>query len=317
MPIATVITPGTLEVRSDLGHNVTYVKVPQPYYNISNYGDFGSTAFADPNYVPIHIATISMLQSQILTSQSHYANQSYSLTFYGPTIKCEPANSTYIDALTSVFVYGMEGVAWTYQYLGWLGGDDHDLNNKSGYNLLSSQDLYNIVDVIQTETPRLFVVYNNEIGQYNNSKRHTNMFQNLTECLLYNSSYTVDFLFAFPEHKITIQSVEYLEPAMPSAKAATGSDTLPDDALSLSSTVFAYDSIMSAFGSNMVGYVTSDEYSSLGVGGVASQYSTFSDPKGMERSVEQLFHNITLSCLSDNTLMYATNRPYHLCITNK
>ena len=162
MPIATVITPGTLEVRSDLGHNVTYVKVPQPYYNISNYGDFGSTGFADPNYVLIRIATISMLQSQILTSQSHYANQSYSQTFHCPTIKCEPANSTYIDALTSVFVYGMEGVAWTYQYLGWMGGDDHDLNNKSGYNLLSSQDLYNIVDVIQTETPRLFLVYNNE-----------------------------------------------------------------------------------------------------------------------------------------------------------
>lgn len=312
MPIATVITPGTLEVRSDLGHNITYVKVPQPYYNISNYGYFDSTHYGGPQFVPLHIATISMLQGQILTSQSQYANQSYSLTFHGPAVKCEPANSTYIDALTSVFVYGMEGVAWTYQYLGWVGGDDHDLNNKSGYNLLSSQDLYSLEDVIQTETPRLFVVYNNEIGQYNNSKRHTNMFQNLKECLLYNSSYTVDFMFAFPEHKISIRSVDYLGPVMPPADAVTGSDTLPDHALSLSSKVFAYDSIMATLGSNMVGYVTSDDYQSLGVGGVASLCSTFSEPRSMERSVERFFQNITLSCLSDKTLMYAIGAPQHL-----
>ena len=273
-------------------------------------------ALQDPNFVPLHIATISMLQGQILTSQSHYANQSYSLTFNGPAVKCEPANLTYIDALTSVFVYGMEGVGWTYEYLGWVGGDDHDLNNKSGYNLLSSQDLYSIEDVIQTETPRLFVVYNNEVGQYSNPNSHKNMFQNLTECLLYNSSYTVDFSFAFPEHKITIQSVEYLQPVIPPAKAVTGSDTLPDDSLSLSSKVFAYDSIMAAFGSNMVGYVTSDDYQSLGVGGVASLYSTFSDPQSLERSVQQLFQNITLSCLSDNTLMYANNPLHHLPITD-
>ena len=84
-------------------HNITDVKVPQPYYNISNYGSFEGTGYEVANYDVLNIATISTLQGQILTSPSQYANQSYGLNFYGPGIKCDRANSSLIDTINSVY----------------------------------------------------------------------------------------------------------------------------------------------------------------------------------------------------------------------
>jgi hypothetical protein len=125
----------------------------------------------------------------------------------------------------------------------------------------------------------------------------------VTECLLYNATYSVDFTFEYPSQTLKPQITNWLNPvALIPYSEKTSVHTGP--------AVVSYLSIMDAFGKMLVGQSIRNDY------GVAVDtpmvYLTSSkilnidwaSGEAVTRGLEQLFQNITLSLLSDDGLMY-------------
>jgi hypothetical protein len=120
----------------------------------------------------------------------------------------------------------------------------------------------------------------------------------VTECLLYNATYSVDFAFQFPGQSRDLRIVNWLNPV--ATMTRSNPDTEP--------AVMSYTAIMDAFGKMLGGTSTKSRF------GDQKTYLTsanvldvdWSSGEAVARDLEQMFQNITLSLLSDDRLMYVT-----------
>lgn len=300
LSIVAVITPGTLVVLPRFTSNATLLQVPQLSYNLTNWattlpanGDFG---FQESSAAVRRTAFASATSGTILSIPHGFVNMTYELTFPAPAIQCTPANDTIVEAVRAMAVNNT-GSGGTVRFLSWAGdttnvlflaGKQWDLNTPPSPAL----------DMLSPDSAKLFFMSAQGIVP----PEETNRWRNVTQCQLYNATYTAVFSFSDD----VPQRIEFSEVRLGEKLRAlsrpniTKTGLLPADGEHM-----AYQSIMDAFGKIFVG-------AEHGRGGpqVTTYGTSFKLTKvrweGMEtmqRDLEELFRNITLSAFAANELV--------------
>ncbi|KAF2158720.1 hypothetical protein M409DRAFT_61436 [Zasmidium cellare ATCC 36951] len=318
IPIAAIVTPGALSVSPSAQVRVADASVPQPNFNTSWYAERqagGSSAVPGvSNSYSISAAAdlyklgfTAAAASEPVSLSFSQPNQTYHLDFYGPAVKCAAANDSVIYNTTmSLGTNPYSGYTW--RYASWVS------DAYAAYQVAPSGNYYNLstsersrspatVDYANTDAARIYVMTNT--GNWNVTRRkHANgdpdasniytnpeiVQVNVTECLLYNASYGVDFEFQYPNQTRQITVKEWFHPV-----AAVGSkaDELEN---------IAYAGMMKVFGTLLVGTISYNHYSITSTLSTSWNIITIMDEysEKVESGLEQLFQNYTLSLLSND-----------------
>jgi hypothetical protein len=308
IPIAAVVAPGALTVLPRSTNETISLPVRQLDFNYTNFGTFlGGTNFHLLTYPRIYntaFRTASTGSTIDLDSPGHYQNASYHLDFSGPALKCASASDEVINNLT--YGYGVRvGNLVKVQYLSWV----------PTFSLESRPSEVSL-DYASEDAARIFIMTNegswnvtrtykspwNFTGTYKGPTHQLYRQVNVTECLLYNVTYDVDYRFAYPSQTRNVSVSAWLNPvAMLPISEHEGVFT--DN--STAHHTFSYAAVMDAFGQMLVGQAKKDVYAVETVNSTIWKLSPISweDGVSVARGLEELFQNITLGLLSDDALM--------------
>lgn len=306
IPVAAVFPPGTLRVAFLPSTQTQNEQVAQiALTNNSNWNNWVGTVanygYSDAGPVVYRAALASGTSGEVLSIPHDYQNVSYSTKFFGPAIQCNNASAELTDvAVSHINITGSGG---GYFYVSFVGGDDHQLFNTSGFTCSDSNtcgrtnsDLSEVafknLDSVSTDAARLYVL----LGR------------NLTECNLYNATYDVSFNFTGVYQSIKINNVEFHNPMVANlTEESCGQGGYFVERCLDYSTQIAYQSIMEAYGSLFVGalvghFTAYQRYQTvIETLSIAPNWSSYSVPE-FQNSMVELFQNVTLSMLNFPTL---------------
>jgi len=275
--------------------------VRQLDFNYTNFGTFvGGGSYHLLSYPRIYnlaFRTASTGETIELNSPGHYQNASYHLEFSGPAIKCAPANDEVLNNLT--YSYGVRsGRMIITRFLSWVPLSSLDTG--------PSEDSTASLDLASEDAARIFVLTNegdwHVTRTYNGSDDRRYRQVNVTECLLYNATYDVDYRFQYPSQTRNASVSNWLNPvAMLSRQDQKGIY----DENATTHHMLSYAAVMDAFGQLLVGQAKKDKYAVETVTSTIWKLSPFNweDGPSVAEGLEQLFQNTTLSLLSDDALM--------------
>lgn len=151
----------------------------------------------------------------ILPIQAPFPNSSYSLSFYGPSISCAPAELPLFEIVNST----LRRSSFSYVYVGFVPDPPDSMNSTdkisdalNGLNMtLQSASTVAKLVTYDTVSPaghaRMFIAtYSSGSSKDGGGK----MPQRLNECGLYNSSYTVDFNFTNNQQLVNVANLTRL-----------------------------------------------------------------------------------------------------------
>ncbi|OJD38906.1 formylmethionine deformylase-like protein [Diplodia corticola] len=99
IPIIAIITPATLTVRLVTTVNTTNTNVPSlSYENARNWGEYQGAQRLIDAAIPVHrILAATATTGDILRTQPPFSNSSYTLDFFGPSLKCYNLSAADLD----------------------------------------------------------------------------------------------------------------------------------------------------------------------------------------------------------------------------
>ena len=204
LPLASIVTPGTLDVISVNTTSVAQYSVPQFDFvtkssSFGNSGNDGGYALgASAGLQRLSIFTTSGLEiSQI---QIPYVNASYELEFFAPAVSCSPAPASVVTRVSG-WLESIEGAVEP-----WLSFVPTKLED-----VASDFDPFNTSDTVGTAT-FFGYGYNYEVGGNQSANLFVAMDNGgstypswpMVECTLYNASYQVSFEFTYPHQNISV-----------------------------------------------------------------------------------------------------------------
>lgn len=307
IPLAAVVAPGSLTVQPLPLRNTTNLQVPQPIYNQTNFanlqtagnGQAGNGKLTSGDARIYRMAYHAAASGEPVPLASTFQNQSYHLQFDGPAVKCMPANDSLIANLTIEYGVLMNGGATPSftDFIAWAAGNE--------LSRIMNEDGAETLDYTSIDAARVFVMTNT--GNWtkiqesvSNGMTYEHRQVNITECILHNASYEVDFEFEYPRQSREVQITDWLNPV-----ATIKPSTRPNE--QTEPAIVSYSTVMDAFGKILVGKSLRDvRY------GTDTAYLTswkilridWSSGEEVARGLEQLFQNVTLSLLSDEGLTY-------------
>lgn len=241
-----------------------------------------------------------------------YPNATYSLDFYGPGVKCKAANLSAEYCLLDE----CQDDEFDLAYFAMVPGRDEftgkiipvDISQPKAYNV---RDPYNnFSDPIAPELwfgtryPSQYAssTTSNERGQWRNST-----------CVLYNTSYSVDFAFNGGVQSTNIKNINYTEP-MRWCRGVARNDSVHSSLHE----VMAYQAIWVALSQQLVGTLgglvsgSRTTQTSLIVSkelekwaskrNISTAIVSIAGPRTLDVFIEELAQNITLSLFSDSDL---------------
>jgi hypothetical protein len=218
------------------------------------------------------------------------------LDFEGPAVKCMSADDSMIYNMTISHGTTLQASSGNpIELLSWVAGDvPSGIFYENGAGTL---------DITSTDAARLFVLTNTgnwseTLSADSNGMPYQFRKVNVTECLLYNATYSVDFIFEHSGQSRELQIADWLN----TVGTMTGS---LESNLETKRAVGYYTEIMDAYGKMLVGSSTSSYY------GAGHAYLArakilsinWSSGEAVATGLEQLFQNITLSLFSEDGLM--------------
>jgi hypothetical protein len=276
------------------------LQVPQPTFNMTNFATIQS--FTDKSLSSE--GRIFKLAYQVASSgesvalASTYQNETYHLDFSGPAVRCASANESVVYNLTHAFGITSMFRGEATRFASWTPGEQPEFRS-------SVKNISQTLDYVSTDAARIFVMSNT--GTWDKTDMHADEDYpprqvNVTECLLYNATYSVDFDFKFPDQSRRVQISDWLNPVTTYRESSDLSDNFPNVT---EASVISYSAVMDAFGRLLVGSSSTSRY------GVDRATRTswkmmnidWSDGQAVIHDLEQMFQNITLSLLSDDGLM--------------
>lgn len=315
LPLAAIVTPGTITVSSTQQTPTTSGLVPQIEYDFSKFASQGcdrdgGCTYSGPTNDLARTVISSATQGQILAIAAPQPNASYSMSFLGPALSCHTANSTNLTAVFYNDTLSDEGVL---QYLSWVPSAKYPnisiapVQYGDGFDSVDLSWEGTTLDLLSTDSAKIFIL--GELGYANSTM---SVSYTLLQCSLKNASYKVNFDFRYPSQTVTVLARDILNsvPAssdVPNTVPGYGPDTLSP----LSQPSIAYQAIMDAFGRVMVGQTTTPYLQ-----GIVSTSTLFpmtnvwsniidnanvseaSEVSTLGPGIEELFQNITLSLLS-------------------
>lgn len=332
MPIIAIFTPGTLTVQLSPRSNITITQRRIPSLNYSAFRQFSEIGIGGPDIFRGPSSEISRLmaavtsQGSILNPPAPYANCSYRLDFYAPSLSCGSATSTnttrVAEMINTASTSGQQrfvsfvpiNTFRNNQTDAALSGLQYVLD---GETLAASESTY---DTMSEDHARIYIVVRD--GHSGNFRGPSN---ETIECGLYNTSYNVNFSFQDGQPNLTILNSTRLNGvhvATPAELSQCASGVCFPEAL-------AYIALLNALGQQLLGYLQQSHYGYLWpsqtqvtktvlmdtkemVRARASlneqdQDTLLADALGMSEALEEIFANATLSLFS---------RASFLCVFN-
>jgi hypothetical protein len=213
MAIITVISPGFLTVQPMPSRNMTDLLVPQPYFNMTNFGtrqSSGGQSLVSGDSRIYKLAYHAGASSQPVPLDSTFANETYHLDFEGPAVKCMSANDSVVYNITIDHGTVLQASSGNpIELLSWVAGDvPSEVVHEKGAGTL---------DMTSADAARLFVMTNTgnwseTLSADSNGMPYKYRKVNVTECLLYNATYSLDFVFNYPGQSRDLQIVDWLNP---------------------------------------------------------------------------------------------------------
>ena len=394
IPIAIIVPPSTLSIHSQPFMEHPMRAMPTPFFDTSTMAtvsdsvgflpgrhnvNTGTTKkgcayngdyilYNGPGQRLSRLASATAFQGALPSfPSSDLVNASYTLTFHGPTVRCENASQNIMDLLGADSYGGAEGrpdYYYNYEYISWtptnssivrqnvkgFAGDivmDQIWYNQttSGVKTITDDGFSSFLGQYHGQAPSLFMAYRTE----HNYGTYPILSWEALQCTFQNATYTVDFRFPNGEQKINITSVRtlpnQLETSVPIwRRCKDGVVESP-----LTGEQVGYQAMIEALGQVLVGTVSwgeglyqtrtpiTDQTSILktdlafsnelvrlyAAGGAPSKHWTapkqYEKPEEQETnealqsvprthmtlaaSVEQLFHNMTVSLFSDQSML--------------
>lgn len=233
-----------------------------------------------------------------------HQNQTYHLDFNAPAVKCAPStNDTLISNLTFAHGHSYANRANPTPFIAWTGPAD-------GWSSVSpSRSQPNTVDGSSEDVARLYVMSNNGRWKKTRTQSDTSTLEytqvNVTECLLYNATYGVDFSFQFPLQSHTVNISTWLNPVAKLPWFGRAQMYLDPD---LERATISYTAVMSAFGKLLVGKASGSDSAGI-ITEVTAWLTSWSmldvdweEGSAVPGRLESLFQNITMSLFSDTGL---------------
>jgi hypothetical protein len=296
--------------------NKTIVDAPIPILNYDNWIEFGAWRVTDgepvigPSTRMARILLSVASLGSILNIPAPYPNSSYSVNLYGPTISCDtPGNVSFTKLINNMITDNTFGdpikyVGFTptrepgsrrnrteeeYAFTGLLGVLNYSM--PPGAPTLD----YTTMDATERTNKGAAKLYAGV------RRALSDPTYNLTECQLYNSSFTVNFTFNNGQQDISYRSKRINQVSVLDWK------NCQYRGYSECSAVFAYLSLMDCFGKLLVGIVTGSP-EGITQGNQTQIFSTvltdYREWRGtynvpMSNAMEQLFTNFTISLFSN------------------
>ena len=276
----------------------------------------------------------SATSGQILQIPSANQNETYSLNFFGPAIRCvsnQHVRTAVAEALNALNDTDFYWLAGNIPYAAWV---PSDVAHGSPRYSFSSTEAYVTLDASDDDRKRLMVASIDGFSP-DGLERGRDVNLMVHECMLYNASYTAGFKFEYPNQAVTITSVSTKQPIECSwdASVITVANEYTWGGLGPGNHNVSYMAIMDAFGSVLVGYAYYPLYDyCTDHNGVTYCQHTISTQAGTRfdqtlidwtnsattsDSLETLFQNITLSMLSSSqmTFNYTSTPPVSAQLT--
>ena len=264
-------------------------------------GPAGTFITIDPSPGLAQVYVPAAFRGEILPMIPQYPNQSFHLDFHGPAVNCSQADESVVLSMTQGYGFKYNsttdnGSTPFYVYYSWVPGNEYTSQNAYARN----------IDLVSQDAARIFVLSTVRSGPAPNVTINGESYwlPKVTECSLYNASYSVDFSFQNSEQTV-VTNVSFLH----NVAAPPMAYTLRPPAASLQS----YWSLMAGLGNtligsilNMTGYITSK--------GITNEYTrarylsqifvdgTYTNDQ-ISDNIEEMFRNMTLSLVT-------SRRPY-------
>ncbi|EXJ96276.1 hypothetical protein A1O1_01402 [Capronia coronata CBS 617.96] len=321
LPLTAVVAPTALTTHWSERSRETYqmAKVPVPDFNRSSYGILGADmtngylSWRGSQYTLDRLTLATATGGEVLSAPAPAVNSSYTISFYGPSLHCQPPSSAFNQSFQTL-ITDLEQGKLLYQqilYAAWRPNDTDNLpwletmletgfDQGAGRNLIGPGD--------QTAT-----VY----FAFTGANAPT-----VVECTLTNSSYLVEITNS---NGFQTQRVRKAQP-LGNITTISGYQSHTDDALRQ---ILAYETMLASFFDILLGSIVhprsadsniwstdttqvmattlglSDElYPILTESDAMTDYETPTEPdvvpsgKSFARSAEELFQNITLSLMA-------------------
>lgn len=304
IPFAAVVTPGSLTVEPLKSVSTVQSHVPQPAYNATYFGNITY----ESNYVTAgamiyKLAYNTAAAGQPVALSFEHQNETYSLTFDGPAVKCFSAAAPLIRNATLEYNSASTGGV-VYQYVSWVPGQERAVS------VIGDASFDTTLDETDGEVASIFVM--TSTGDWNNTTPYLlsdnvtdyAMVLNVTECQLYNATYEVDFVFQYPNQTRTVSISKWLNPMQPPTDHLGFHYEASDATMS---SWLSYLCMMQAFGKLLVGYSTTSQYDSYTSFAHYTSWEImdidWSKGLAVQAGLESLFQNLTLSMLSQDNFV--------------
>ncbi|KAF2019622.1 hypothetical protein BU24DRAFT_448077 [Aaosphaeria arxii CBS 175.79] len=307
IPLAAIVTPGSLTVSPQSFNETVNTRVRQIDFNYTNFGTFtgddGAILLGHPRIYSLAYRTASTGRLLSLASPMDIANISYHLDFNGPAIKCASANETYINDLTyryGVTSYDQDGtlfLSWAHQGLTAASASSRstatlDTKSKDGARLyiMTNEGTWSV-------TRR----YNVSTSSTAANTRYRQV--NVTECVLFNATYSVDYNFTYPSQNISASVSNWLHPVSMMSRGETNGSGKQRNVTA--NHIMSYGMVMDAFGQMLLGEARRTRDNTQRVTSTIWKLVDidWKDSSAVTRGLEGLFQNITLSLASDDALI--------------
>lgn len=280
------------------------------------------------------VATVAA-QGSILNPPAPYANCSYHLQFYGPSLSCGSAISTNttrvaeilslhdIDTMPFVSFLPMEGSYYNETDAA-LSGLRYILDGWSHQDQMLSMSSF---DLVSEDHGRIYVAINDKFdGKFGKSA------YKIIECGLYNMSYNVVFAFSNWQPSLAIANATRLNGvASKAALTMCRYGTAFEEVSVCSPDAMAYIALFDAFGQQLVGHLEESHFGPIWSYQTQVAKTVFMDTKelygyqycmdngkeagtrpddamGMAEALEEVFTNTTLSLFSRKSFLYVLNK---------
>lgn len=224
---------------------------------------------------------------QPLAIPSTAQNETYSLEFIGPALRCSSANESVIDHMSRNFGYGSNftmGMT-VFEYISWAGPPIPDRNIfRTTLSTLDEVD-ENIVSIFVMTNADYYWNRTIPVKYDIDGPGSRVIVVNVTECRLYNVTYKVDYAFKYPDQSSQVSILSWHNPV--------SADVYGPEHRYASSN---YLGMMQALGKLLVGWTYWNQY------GTTTSYTSrdlisidWDKPSAVQAGLESLFQNMTLS----------------------
>ncbi|KAG6361328.1 hypothetical protein INS49_009553 [Diaporthe citri] len=334
IPIIAIFTPGTLTVQLSTRANSTIVQRPISSLNYSAVRQFGQIGmgadyrFMGPSSGISRLMATVAAQGSMLNPPAPYANCSYHLEFYGPSLSCGSATSTNTTRIAEIInPQGQEDPRPFVSFVPFSGGNNNETDaalhglqyTLQGGSTAAQSSTY---DAVSNDHGRIYIVINDKLGgNFGWAANKT------IECGLYNTSYGVDFAFSNGQPNLNIVNATRLNGvASDAALAMCNSETSRNEASVCSPEAVAYIALLNAFGQQLLGYLEQSHYGHIWSLQTQVAKTVFMDTNelyeaqyymnngkhadtqpvdamGMAEALEEVFSNATLSLFSKTSFL--------------